>query len=769
MYLSCICTFAWYGDIMKFNEEVIGVNIMLNSDRPINWAKEDALNRSVFADNLAKVTLDYSVPEGFAIGLYGKWGSGKTSVINMVLEQIEKLSSAAPQKPVVLRFNPWLCSDPKQLISQFLKQLSSAIKAKQPKLDSVCNFINDYADAFDIVGAIPIVGKFLSVAGKIVGKKAKAYSDSRSRDLQRIKDEITSILLKERIKIIITIDDIDRLSNDEIISVFQLVKSLADFPYTIYFLAFDREVVIRALGEVQKGNGEEYLQKIIQVPFELPAPLAEDIFEIFCAKLNPIIDISEEHLHKAYLGEMLHYGIKPYMKTIRDVVRFTNTFTLKYTLLKNETSVIDLLGLTCLQVFEAEVYSKLPHHKNHLCGGTEMVFSPDQSRKQTEEIQIAYDAIIAGASELHLESIERLLTMLFSKLSAIADNTTALIFSRQYSRYDTLSNGNISNPDCFDRYFTLTLEPTAISKIDIDYLLFQATEEELIKGIIKMSSLKKASRLLDHIQGAYTDKKNNRQQNTERAKLIFKCLLWNWHNLDDDKENEFSFTSLDRLLIYTAKALLEEINESERYDLIRSLFSDAKVDISTSCSLLNLFEKQHDRFVKGKTTRDRQLLPLENILELEELLKTKIVHQIETGTLLDNNSAQLVLWIFEQIDPEGAKACVKKTIDSDLSLAKLVSALVGHGKGSDGRVVYKFWRVQKEFIKDYMDIDDASKRMATFVHSKGFLNLPDNKQENIAAFLIEMTEAERMDDTILIDDIKEKLRSIKEKIHERSN
>lgn len=50
------------------------VDIVLNSDLPINKIEEDVLNRGSFAESLAKIMLDYTVPEGFAIGLYGKWG-----------------------------------------------------------------------------------------------------------------------------------------------------------------------------------------------------------------------------------------------------------------------------------------------------------------------------------------------------------------------------------------------------------------------------------------------------------------------------------------------------------------------------------------------------------------------------------------------------------------------------------------------------------------------------------------------------------------------
>lgn len=89
------------------------------------------------------------------------------------------------------------------------------------------------------------------------------------------------------------IDDVDRLSNEEIISVFQLVKTIADFPYAVYLLAFDCEIIINALREVQKGDGAEYLEKIVQVPFELPEPESEDVHRIFKERLESIIDDSD--------------------------------------------------------------------------------------------------------------------------------------------------------------------------------------------------------------------------------------------------------------------------------------------------------------------------------------------------------------------------------------------------------------------------------------------------------------------------------------------
>lgn len=92
------------------------------------------------------------------------------------------------------------------------------------------------------------------------------------------------------------IDDIDRLSYDEIAAVFQLVKSLADFPHTVYILSFDYDVVVRALEQSQRGLGAEYLEKIVQIPFAIPVAEISTIQKILFHELDELIE--NYHLDK---------------------------------------------------------------------------------------------------------------------------------------------------------------------------------------------------------------------------------------------------------------------------------------------------------------------------------------------------------------------------------------------------------------------------------------------------------------------------------------
>ncbi len=103
-----------------------------NSDKPIENSNQDLLGRAFFSEQLGKAIYEYNLKEGLVIGLFGKWGTGKTSVINMAISQVKSLSESNNEKPIILKFAPWNYSDKDNLISMFFHCLKSKIQ----KLDN---------------------------------------------------------------------------------------------------------------------------------------------------------------------------------------------------------------------------------------------------------------------------------------------------------------------------------------------------------------------------------------------------------------------------------------------------------------------------------------------------------------------------------------------------------------------------------------------------------------------------------------------------------
>ena len=728
---------------------------MISPDLPITKARDDILNRSSFAKNLAKVLLEYSYSSSFSIGLYGEWGSGKTSLLNMVIEEIADKDSHA----VILRFNPWLCSDSKQLVQQFFKQLSTAIKMKKTATDKACELIDQYADIFDAASAIPFVGNVVVAAGKTAAQQAKQHLE-QTHDLQIVKNKIIEKLEEEKLKIIVSIDDIDRLSEEEIIAIFQLVKALADFPNTIYLLAFDYKVVIRALKKVQYGDGKEYLEKIIQVPFEIPAPSINTIHKTLFSKLNSIIgDIADNQWDKEIWSILFEFGIKNYIVSIRDVIRYTNVFSLKYELLKEETAPIDLLGLTCLQVFEPTLYSRLPSYKSILCGAITSYSYNDQKDKEDKIRQAIDDLLSDEASVSNVEAARQILAILFPKIQSFI-NTSNGINMWFTPQQNSFINHNVSNESCFERYFSLMLENDSIPSATIRNLVYSEEEAEVTSGIQQIYREGKIVRLLDEIQ-AYAKDQSSHHISSERATIIFRVLSRLFASFHQDDSEPFTIPFEWRFL-FCVDALLPLIEECTRYSHIQSTFEDPQVQPVVLVLLLQEFETQHGRLTERPPREGDQLITLNEVLNLEEIFVGRVVDAINSGKTFEYFGGLRSIDMLEEINGEIPSETKAKIVSDDISLAKIISCYTSHGTV----IVPSFsktWKTDENMLSKFIDAESAYQRMLDYLETKEFELLSEGLKKDVIAFILshgKQPSEQMMDNQIFEKEIDEKLKSL---------
>lgn len=192
---------------------------MYNSDKPIEKFEEDILGRAVFAKNLGQAILEFNTMDNITIGLYGKWGTGKTSIINLAIKQIIDLTQHLNkgERPTIIKFEPWNFNSNDNLIIQFFKQLKYELRMKENKGTSkqLGEALEAYSEAISFVESIPQIGKFASlfkITAKFTGDQLK------NRDLNvsiaDTKDRLIRELKKQKKKIIVIIDDIDRLTNE---------------------------------------------------------------------------------------------------------------------------------------------------------------------------------------------------------------------------------------------------------------------------------------------------------------------------------------------------------------------------------------------------------------------------------------------------------------------------------------------------------------------------------------------------------------------------
>ena len=154
-------------------------------------------------------------------------------------------------------------------------------------MKNISKSLNVFSKLIAPLQYIPIYG----IAAKAVSDGAKSIADGvhemaekKEENIQSIKDKINKSIANQDTRFLIVIDDIDRLTNEEIRQLFRVVKAIANFPKTIYLLSYDEEVVIKALEDVQNCDGKKYLEKVVQTSIDVPLINKSKLRNIFYKK-----------------------------------------------------------------------------------------------------------------------------------------------------------------------------------------------------------------------------------------------------------------------------------------------------------------------------------------------------------------------------------------------------------------------------------------------------------------------------------------------------
>ena len=455
-------------------------------DQPIRTKKEDILDRVGFAENIANGILKWKSEESLCAALYGPWGSGKTSVINLCLEAIKDKTKNLQKKnrPVITRFQPWLISGQEQLIKSFLEQLREVLG--KPGLSKHARDAAKKLETFEkllgYVSWVPKVREYVSPAKNAVytmKKTAESLSQQIEEDLEANKESICKALLNLRSPIIIVIDDVDRLTNQEIRQLFQLIKAVADFPKTIYLLAFDHDIVEKALESLQAGTGTKYLEKIVQLFFEVPNPSRGKITAVLWDGLDTIVQtVSSEKYEQDRWNELKFGPLPALFRNVRDVKRYLNTVNFMYPNIKGEVSSVDLLVVEAIHMFAPSLYRAIRSNKDYLVSDSPRAMSRSTNDKEKDEW-------INGLPELAPEhcrnEIKEMLSHLFPEVESVFEkHGWGSGFVEKWEK-----NQRICISSYFDYYFQGSLPEGEVSAKETDRVIKLLNDQSNLTLLLK--------------------------------------------------------------------------------------------------------------------------------------------------------------------------------------------------------------------------------------------------------------------------------------------
>ena len=307
-----------------------------------------SINQIKYAKTLVKKLKNTDLSkESFAVGITGGWGSGKSTFLNTMKKEIYEAKFAE-----IVEFNPWLCNSPEQVTQDFFATL---INELSPKHSTLSRDLNKYAKLLN-----KIAKASLSFFG--IDLDLTPSDDS----LNKLKDKISNKLANLPKKVVILIDDTDRLEGNEIFEILRLIRNTADFKNVIYIATYDKEYVIDVLKENKIKDPSAYLEKIFQTEVHLPKTRDYLLWKILSTELDEFfyldgidsISVEEQNL---VLKVLINYRqIKRFARhyiTYRDYINNNE--------LAQDINKICLFWVELLQMYDKKAYDILA--KDYTC------------------------------------------------------------------------------------------------------------------------------------------------------------------------------------------------------------------------------------------------------------------------------------------------------------------------------------------------------------------------------------------------------------------
>lgn len=634
---------------------------------------------------------------------------------------------------IIAHFEPWNFSNTDQLLSQFFIRLSNEFKKRGDKnLEKIGEALEKYSNAFELIDIIPSLGGLgvsLAVLARLTGKRLN--KDTYEKDISKQKENVVELLEKQSNRILIVIDDIDRLNNEQIRNVFQLITSVAKFPNTTYLLAFDKQIVVKALEEVQMGDGETYLEKIIQIPIQLPEIRKSELRRLLFDKLDIIIrsypNISFE---KGYWQKIFKFCVDPFIKNLRDVNRLCNTLQFKLGSIHSEVDFTDMVAITSIEIGLPSVYEWIRDNKSILTGDQDYSLTTID-KKDTKECLEDYQTQIRfllqngnGGKVVENDAAIALkaLSILFPVFGHKIGQSYETIDRERYRK-----NNQIAHPEKFDRYFQLNVDEIIIKKSDLQKAVYLLSEDDFIVFLLEQDKKGISYEFLEEVRAWTADLP------VSRIKVIIKALLRSSKKLDVISHKNIFSTSASDYADHMLIELLSRLLPEERYMFIEEILKNADIEtLQTLTILINLFELGEGRLAaKGqKYFEYKDVIQLEELIELEKEFCNKVKEVLEYNNLFDFREWKMIVYLIENFEPEYIKAYFAKVFEENSNILKYLDDSIVHWVGSGD--CYEI----REKYKVYLTKERIIGAIKCLVGNRTFFDFPEEIQNKCAAFYL---------------------------------
>jgi predicted KAP-like P-loop ATPase len=730
----------------------------LIGDRPITSEEEDVFGFTGFAEAVAHSLLEATPTEGIVVSVEGEWGSGKTSALNLTERRIIRRTLARetnrPQDEIdsaswtdvqmewdrlvdsrqthVVRFDPWNFSGQDNLVRAFFAEVGTAIG--HPRNSPIGRAIKKLTDYLPSVGTVvgggagalalgtPAAGPG-ATAGRAIGESAQRLI-AGTGSLEGAKQQLRSALIEADKRIIVIIDNLDRLLGFEIRALFSMVKSLGDLPNVSYILSFDREAIKKEMKRGADSMESDFLEKIVQVPLKLPPPWNSELRHFFFQRVNVVLGDSAPTNRRRW-EHVFFDAIAPYLRKPRDVIRICNILQVAWPNVRDEVDLTDFLTLTTLQACDDYTYKLIFDNIETLTGESMLI-----------ERDVEYAARFATDQSSNPKAARAALRQLFPRLARAWEEHVW----DGASHLQRLEERRICTQEYHRNYFLFGRDPDQVSRRELEGILTLAAPTAELKSLIsalasEMSrrGVSKVAAFLDQVQTAVSLRPVLSQGLVEALLSVSDELI----EREDLVWELFTTDNRDRLrrILFSG---LRALSPDERDRLFRSIAA-CPYGLTLAVDLFANLASEHGLYGGTVVNESERLVGRALLDEMQLLLLKRIRKAASEGTLLATPRPLLLIRRWQDwAGPEEVKVWLSSQLDFDKSVLRLAEVLPAASfvSGGDGR------RIEYRFkAKLYSEILDVSKLKEKLRH------LADRSPDGRAAKIYErLIAAERYEE-----------------------
>lgn len=582
---------------------------------------------------------------------------------------VEELLDAEPaqQRAIVVHFNPWLIGDRDALLRQFLASIAKAVKltdhAKEGK--RVAKELKTYSKAFDVLKLIPGAEPWASIFKSVVesvGNASEAVFDYKTPDIEARKIALENALRKFPQRIVVLLDDLDRLYPAEAYEMVRIIKAVGDLPNVGYVLAWDEKYVSAALDKLNVPLAATYLDKVVQVRLHVP-PLS---FPQRVALMNKALGgLAEEALEQHFkggeerLGSLFHHGLSELIEQPRDVVRLFDVVCSIEPGLRGEIHLADILGLAILMIKAPSVFELLSRMPQAFVGRRPGFRTEFRDVKEVVEHHAA-ERNLAIDSYANAKAIRHVVHWLFPQ-TAKADD--AFTFGQV-----EFGEGHLADPDRLLIALHFSARPDDLSLVRVrQYLLHPTKRAEIAASLQPDNCIDFVAQLGNMAESLGSDVAID----SENLAIAIARLVEGevFVRRARDRDDVFSIKA-ERAAVQAIGQLVKRLPEQVASNLTVRILSDEKaLSVASRIVIMNFISDDREKL-------DYLKVPAEERGPALEAFANNVKNTAQNGDLFAKSTPDLVLWVLTRLTPEHCKLVFEAIQQTDPTLDSFVEAML---------------------------------------------------------------------------------------------